>query len=436
MKLWDPLVRRHRQTNCVRSQPSSIWAPSLRFWLNQSKLAAHQWPAPLKRQYQGESEEDLSRFLFSTVWFSTVGLWVLCLGPGVLAQEPAPPPITDPAPATGASDTEDTDTRESESDSADEQKPTGLPREVNELPPATPTLVQALNKKVPQSLEDLRAIQERVLQVVEQSLPATVAILSRGTRGSGVIVSAGGYVLTAGHVSGTPGQRVRVVLADGRRVQGETLGWGQDQDLGLIRITDEGTWPTVPMALTDEVEQGDWCVAIGHPGGLQRGRPPVVRTGRVFQIRGRGIRTDCVLASGDSGGPLFDMDGNVIGIHSRISADLTGNYHVPVARFHESWTRLTQSDVWGGRTRPVLGVFGETTERGCVVTGLVPNYPAQKAGIRESDLIRKVNEQTVANFEALVNILSRKKIGDEVTLEIERESEVLKLKVALAQGGG
>lgn len=291
----------------------------------------------------------------------------------------------------------------------------------------------ALEKSVPESVEDLRAIQSQMLEVVEKALPATVALLAGVARGSGVIVSEDGLVLTAGHVSGRPGRSIQVVLADGRRVRGVVLGWGEERDLGLVRITEPGEWPHLEIGSSSELRRGDWCVALGHPGGYERNRPPVVRNGRVLSSWRRSIRSDCTIASGDSGGPLIDMKGRVVGIHSRIGLDANGNYHTPSDRYLEDWDRLLASERWG-RSTLVIGVYGRTVDEGCLVTGVVSGLPAEKAGIREDDVLLKVAGFAVTDWESLGRAIQQQRVGSRIVVELQRGAERLSVRVEVALG--
>src|SRR5438876_11640505 len=98
------------------------------------------------------------------------------------------------------------------------------------------------------------------------------------------------------------------------------------------------------MGKSDELTKGEWCLATGHPRGYKPGRTPPVRLGRDLTFGNTIIKTDCTLVGGDSGGPLFDMQGRVIGIHSRIGQTLAQNMHVPVDTYRETWDRLVKGD--------------------------------------------------------------------------------------------
>ena len=215
------------------------------------------------------------------------------------------------------------------------------------LPAAEPTHEQTPTEVAPpKNVAELRQIQQRVRKVVAKVLPCTVGVQVGGSRGSGVIVSEDGYVMTAGHVVGEPGRDVTFFFAEGKTAKGKTLGMFKNADAGLMKITDEGRWPFVEKGHSGDLKTGSWCVAVGHPLGYQQERPPVVRVGRVLQIRGSVLQTDCLLVSGDSGGPLFDLDAKVIGINSRIGGPTNMNFHVPVDVFHDHWDRLVKGDAW------------------------------------------------------------------------------------------
>jgi len=199
-------------------------------------------------------------------------------------------------------------------------------------------------------LDGLEQLQAKVRSAAKRAIACTVGLRIGRTMGSGVIISDNGYVLTAAHVSRRAGMTVEVFLADGRTVSGKTLGANHATDTGLIQIDPPGPWPHVARVYGPPATAGRWCVATGHPSGYQRGRPPVLRLGRILQTAREAIVTDCVLKQGDSGGPLFDIDGNLLGIHSRIGHRLANNVHIPLQRFRADWLPLARGDVWGKRS--------------------------------------------------------------------------------------
>lgn len=225
-----------------------------------------------------------------------------------------------------------------------------------------------------ESLEDARGLESRITELVPRLLPSVVCVRVGTSQGSGVIVTEDGYVLTAGHVITEPNQRAEFIFSDGKRAFGKTLGRNEELDAGLLKLEGDGPWTPVPMGKSDILVPGDWVMTLGHPLGYTAGRPPVLRVGRVLRVDRNFIRTDCPLVAGDSGGPLFDLEGRVVGIHSRISNATTTNFHVPVQVFRDGWDRLAKGEVWRDSlplrdSEPIRQAFAAVTAnvRECVV---------------------------------------------------------------------
>jgi len=301
-------------------------------------------------------------------------------------------------------------------------------------------LPAALSKPAPESVEDLKAIQAHVRKVIEKVTPAVVGVRIGGASGSGVIVSADGYVLTAGHVSGKPDRTAILILPDGREVKAKALGSNRTIDSGMFKITDEGKWPFAEMGKSAELKKGQWCITMGHPGGYRPGRRPPVRVGRILSASDSLIQTDCTLVGGDSGGPVFDMNGKVIGINSRIGPTITANIHVPVDTYHDTWARLTKGETWGsgfGSDRPAdgpfLGVEIDFEAAGCRIAKIVENSAAEKAGLKADDVILEFNGAKLSEPTDLRIQMAKKKTGDKVTLKIQRDSKTLSVELTLGK---
>ncbi|MBI3910029.1 MAG: trypsin-like peptidase domain-containing protein [Armatimonadetes bacterium] len=172
------------------------------------------------------------------------------------------------------------------------------------------------------------AIQERVTSLQERLIGSTVGIRTGPNSGSGVIISAEGYVLTAAHVVSGPGRDCVVRLADGREFPGQSLGCNVQADFALVKFAAPAGVTVASLGDANTLRRGQWVVATGHPLGFHGQRPPVLRVGRVVAMpRPRSpdrpsarVITDAPLISGDSGGPLFDLDGRVVGIHAMVSS--------------------------------------------------------------------------------------------------------------------
>src|SRR5690606_18933696 len=138
-------------------------------------------------------------------------------------------------------------------------------------------------------------------------------------------------------------------------------------------------------------------VATGHPGGYEKGRQPVLRFGRVLNNQDTVITSDCTLVGGDSGGPLFDMQGRVIGINSRIAGPLNANMHVPVKTFRDTWDRLAAAEAWGSMpgNAPILGVQGSPDSKEPRIEKVFSGLPADEAGVRVGDLVLEFDGKKV-----------------------------------------
>lgn len=291
----------------------------------------------------------------------------------------------------------------------------------------------------PRGLEDLRAIQQHVQSLTPQLMKCTVGVQVGQAWGSGVIVSGDGLVLTAAHVAGRPHRDCLFTLHDGREVRGKTLGLFRTLDAGLLKITEPGEYPFAPLGKAGEVHEGQWCLALGHPGGYQSDRGLVLRLGRVLLVQKDAITTDCTLVGGDSGGPLFDMEGRVIGINSRIAGSLAANLHVPVSAFQErgAWDRLVRGEVWGhlpGQA-PYLGVVGDPEAREARILNVRSGSPAEKYGLKPGDVVLAFDDREIADFAALKEAVANCEPNESVKLRVRRGEEVLTIRVRLGKDG-
>lgn len=293
-------------------------------------------------------------------------------------------------------------------------------------------LPPVFSKPVPEGIDDLRDMQAHVESLVPALSAATVGIRIGPAQGSGVIVSADGYVLTAAHVSGRPGLPVTVILPDGTEVNGTSLGRNQTLDAGLIQLEErDEPWPYVSMADPEGIQTGDWCLATGHPGGYFKDRAPVFRLGRVILNSKRFVQTDCELVGGDSGGPLFDMHGHVIGINSRIGRDTNMNFHVPIVAYSEGWDRLVASESFRTHSGALLGIKGTAVDSGLKITEVYPDEPAAEAGVEVGDVLVTFNGRKVIDIQQLYDLVGQYPPGRRVNLQLIRDGEAVDVRVRL-----
>ena len=306
------------------------------------------------------------------------------------------------------------------------------------VPKPTPArradLPTAFMGNAPTSVTQLRTMERHVKALVARVSPAVVAVEVGYGSGSGVVISADGLVLTAGHVCGEPNRPVRFTFPDGKTARGKTLGRDGDSDTGLMRITDCGPWPHAAMGDLAQARAGDWVLALGHPGGFDPRRSLVVRLGRIIRLDEGALQTDCTISPGDSGGPLLDMHGRIIGIHSAISTLLAENFHVAITEFYDNWNVMAKgaaADEEAAAPRAYVGATGVNDEAGCRLTEVEEDSPAARAGLRVGDVVLKVNGRDIKVSAAFRRWVSEATPGDTLNLEIKRGDEVLSVKVRM-----
>jgi serine protease Do len=292
------------------------------------------------------------------------------------------------------------------------------------------------------NVQDLTNLERKISEVAVKAMPATVALVSEelGSSGSGVIVSADGLILTAAHViQGV--KEITVVFPNGKQTEGKVLGANYSKDIGMVQITESGPWPFMEQGTSRPLQAGDWVIAMGHAAGYDAGRTPPVRFGRVMS-KGPGnfLTTDCKLIGGDSGGPLYDLDGKVVGINSSIGVALQNNNHAGIDGFKTDWDRLKAGEAWGelqmnplaNPEMPVLGIrMGESNGRGVPVEAVETGTPADIAGVRRLDVIRGIDGVKIRDGRDLLEALAKRQAGDKVKVELTRDESNIQVDAIL-----
>ena len=206
----------------------------------------------------------------------------------------------------------------------------------------------------------LQQFEEIVSKAVQKSYPASVRMWSfdvkldqrTGNQFSGVVVTADGYILTAAHTT-VPGKHYKVFFPDRKECIAIALGRIDNPttpgmpDVGIMKITDKGVWPFAEMGYSHSLVAGQPCISIAYPESLDQ-KLPTLRLGRIAEVKNQYgfIRSTCKMEPGDSGGPLFDYHGRVIGLHSAIDVGEDQNFEIPVDLYRNHWTALKQQTTY------------------------------------------------------------------------------------------
>lgn len=265
--------------------------------------------------------------------------------------------------------------------------------------------------------------------------------------GSGFIISADGYVVTSNHVIEHADQ-IEVVLDDGTRHPASVRGRDSKTDLAVLKIDVDKALPYVELGSSENAKVGEWVVAVGNPFGLGG-----TVTAGIISARGRDIQSgpydsylqiDAPINRGNSGGPLFDARGQVIGINTAIYSPTGGSvgigFAVPSAIANDVITQLLADGRvergWLGVqiqpvTEEVAESFGLPDQHGALVASVVPGSPAARAGMRSGDVIYRMNDALIDEVKDLPRLVASADIGSQVSFEVKRKSEVLRLTAVL-----
>jgi Do/DeqQ family serine protease len=267
--------------------------------------------------------------------------------------------------------------------------------------------------------------------------------------GSGVIVSPEGYILTNNHVV-EGAQEIEVTLSDSRRTTAKVIGTDPDTDLAVLRITLDRL-PVIAMGNSDTVQVGDKVLAIGNPFGVGQ-----TVTGGIISALGRNqlgintfenfIQTDAAINPGNSGGALVDVNGSLLGINTAIYSRSGGNMGIGFAIPVNTARQVLEGLVRDGQvTRGWIGVepvelnsdlaetFGIKQTEGVIITGVLQNGPAFKAGLKPGDVLLAVGEKDVHNVSELLTMIAAQTPGTAVKMRIKRRDADLSLDVTPAQ---
>jgi len=266
--------------------------------------------------------------------------------------------------------------------------------------------------------------------------------------GSGFIISSDGYILTNNHmVEGA--EKVTVELADGRKFTAEIIGTDPDSDIAVIKIDADGL-PSLELADSDKLEVGEWVLAIGNPLGFSH-----TVTAGIVSAKGRSvglanienfIQTDAAINRGNSGGPLLNLEGKVVGMNTAIYG-ATGNigigFAIPVNMAKHVYKQIREG---GAVERAFLGIkFEQLTPavaasigleedtKGVIIIEVVEDSAAEKAGLKPYDVIVEFEEQSVDKSNEFLNRVAMLSPGTEVELVVLRDGERKEFTIELGK---
>jgi serine protease Do len=271
--------------------------------------------------------------------------------------------------------------------------------------------------------------------------------------GSGFFVSPDGYILTNNHVV-ADATKVEVNLNDGTRLNAEIIGTDPNIDLALLKVDPKGrTLPTLPLGDSDRLRPGQWVIAIGNPlelsetvtAGVISAKDRQVPIGETDRNLVSFLQTDAAINFGNSGGPLLDASGRVVGINTAINrmamAEGIG-FALPI---NVARSAMDQLRATGKVRRGYIGVsmtdindtmreyYGLPDKNGVFVQSVTADGPAEKAGIQPDDVIRKVEGETIKNGRDLLGRVASRKPGDRIDLTVVRGGKSLQFALTLVE---
>ncbi|GBD89847.1 putative periplasmic serine endoprotease DegP-like precursor [bacterium BMS3Abin04] len=273
--------------------------------------------------------------------------------------------------------------------------------------------------------------------------------------GSGTIISPDGYILTNDHVAGNAVKTI-VTMTDGRHFNAKKIGTDMTSDICLLKIDAENL-PYVPFGNSDKILIGEWVIALGNPFGLfEINNKPTVTVGVISSLGlNLGVdnnryyydmlQTDAAINSGNSGGPLVNSTGQIIGMNTLIYSKTGGNiglgFAIPINRIkpiikdlktkgkvdRNFWTGLSIQTINEG----IVNYFKLSNVQGVIITKIAPNSPAEKAGLKVADIITKVDNIKIQDDVTLINLMHTKETNEIVTFQIIRKNKPLEKSIKL-----
>jgi len=260
------------------------------------------------------------------------------------------------------------------------------------------------------------------------------------SQGSGFIF-ADGLVITNAHVVSNS-DKIIIGLRDGRKFKGKVIGEDAISDLAIVKLLGQGPWPKAILGNSDQINVGDWAIAVGNPYGLENTvtlgiisnlNRNVSQLG-IYDKRLNLIQTDAAINPGNSGGPLLNANGEVVGINTLIrSGPGAGlSFAIPINKAQEIAKQLIKT---GKVTHPMIGIslideLSTTINKNKVKVGyVVPNSPAAKSGVLIGDIIIKIDQNDIKKSSDVINAINKNGINRSAKFTIRRNTKIIKLNI-------
>jgi serine protease Do len=294
---------------------------------------------------------------------------------------------------------------------------------------------------------DLERLNRSFVRLAEKVRQAVVHVRVEPTqaRGSGFIIDPQGYILTAHHVV-NEAKEIEIRLANRQRLRGEIVATDAQVDLAIIKINGEREFPVLPLGDSDVLRVGELVGSLGYPFGLESSLHMgiVSRRGRRQNTLAAfdHIQVDSPANSGESGGPLVNMKGHIVGMLTQASENRTIGFAVPINVIKAMIPRLLSGEkiVWGWLgvklselTLALADSLGVSPVRGVLVSSVAADQPADRAGVLSQDVILAVDDIAVDRVGEVMRVIKGTEVGNEVTLTIFRRGETFVVPVKLGK---
>jgi serine protease Do len=268
----------------------------------------------------------------------------------------------------------------------------------------------------------------------------------RRALGSGFVIHPSGYIVTNAHVV-ERSSSVQVRLASGRRLTGTVIGRDRRVDLALLKVDVAEPLPVLPLGDSERLAVGELVLALGHPFGLEQtvSLGIVSRKGAPLQASAPGfdfIQTDAAVNPGNSGGPLVDMGGQVVGVNTMAARNGSIGFAIPINLIKSLLPQLLAKGTveWGWLgvrideiTEENVRDYGLDAPRGVGIEGVLPGQPAAQAGIRAKDVILEVDGRTISSPRELQRVISITPVGTPVRVSLWRAGQSQELTVTVGR---